>query len=123
MPGSFPQAALMQASNAAHFLHGGRVKENCALSCARQLFFSGPLEFDHLNFNAFERLVHHVFAATRWDIDVMDRFGKAVKPREWFLLQLSIVEQAVPFIVDGLISGFRYDHRSCSIVKSSNQPG
>jgi hypothetical protein len=77
----------------------------------------------NLNVNAFERLVHHFFAAARLDIDVMDRFGKAVKPREWFLLPLSIIEQAVPLIVDGSILGYRYDHRSCSIVKSSTPPG
>lgn len=76
----------------------------------------------NLNVNAFERLVHHFFAAARLDIDVMDRFGKAVKPREWFLLPLSIIEQAVPLIVDGSILGYRYDHRSCSIVKSDTSP-
>jgi hypothetical protein len=73
----------------------------------------------NLNVNAFERLVHHFFAEARLNIEVMDRFGKPVKPREWFLLPLSIIEEAVPLIVDGSILGYRYDHRSCSIVKAS----
>jgi hypothetical protein len=71
----------------------------------------------NLNVNAFERLVHHFFAESRLNIDVLDRFGRVVKPREWFLLPLSIIEQAVPLIVDGSILQYRYDHRACAIVK------
>ena len=75
----------------------------------------------NLNANAFERLVHHFFGEARLDIEVKDRFGKAVKPREWFLLPLSIIEQAVPLIVDGSILRYRYDHRSCAIVPVHRQ--
>jgi hypothetical protein len=73
----------------------------------------------NLNVNAFERLVHHFFAEARLNIEVIDRFGKPIKPREWFLLPLSIIEEAVPLIADGSILGYRYDHRSCSIIKAN----
>lgn len=75
----------------------------------------------NLNANAFERLVHHFFGEARLDIEVKDRFGKAIKPREWFLLPLSIIEQAVPLIVDGSILRYRYDHRSCAIVPARKE--
>ncbi|MCK6393070.1 GIY-YIG nuclease family protein [Zoogloea sp.] len=73
----------------------------------------------NLNANAFERLVHHFFGEARLDIEVKDRFGKAIKPREWFLLPLPIIEQAIPLIVDGSILRYRYDHRACAIVEAS----
>ncbi|WP_241295689.1 GIY-YIG nuclease family protein [Burkholderia stabilis] len=71
----------------------------------------------NLNVNAFERILHHLFAEARLDIEIQDRFGKPIKPREWFLLPLSIIEQAVPMIVDGTILGYRYDHRACALEK------
>lgn len=74
----------------------------------------------NLNANAFERLIHHFFGEARLDIEVKDRFGKAIKPREWFLLPLPVIEQAVPLIVHGSILRYRYDHRMCAIVP--NQP-
>jgi hypothetical protein len=74
----------------------------------------------NLNVSAFERLVHHFFAAARLDIDLIDRFGKPVKPREWFLLPLAIIEQAVPLIVDGSILRYHYDHRACAIVEDND---
>lgn len=77
----------------------------------------------NLNVNAFERVLHHLFAEARLNIEIKDRFGKPIKPREWFLLPLSIIEQAVPMIVEGTILGYRYDHRACALVKASGAPG
>lgn len=74
----------------------------------------------NLNANAFERLVHHFFAQARLDIEITDRFGKPIRPREWFLLPLPIIEQAVPLIVDGSILRYRYDHRACAIVDAKS---
>ena len=71
----------------------------------------------NLNANAFERLVHHFFGEARLDIEITDRFGKVIKPREWFLLPLQVIEQAIPLMVDGSILRYRYDHRSCTIVE------
>lgn len=75
----------------------------------------------NLSANAFERLVHHFFGEARLDIEVKDRFGKAIRPREWFLLPLPVIEQAVPLIVDGSILRYRYDHRACAIVEVPNK--
>lgn len=72
----------------------------------------------NLNANAFERLVHHFFDRARLDIEIKDRFGKVTKPREWFLLPLQVIEQAIPLIVDGSILGYRYDHRACAIINT-----
>lgn len=72
----------------------------------------------NLNPNKFENLVHRFFAPARLDIEIMDRFGKAVRPREWFMLPLSVIEKTIPLIVDGSIIQYRYNHRACAIEKS-----
>jgi hypothetical protein len=69
----------------------------------------------NLNANKFENILHRFFAEARLDIEINDRFGKPFRPREWFLLPLPIIEQAIPMILDGSIVGHRYEHRSCSI--------
>lgn len=73
----------------------------------------------NLNANKFENILHRLFAEARLDIEIMDRFGKPFRPREWFLLPLAIIEQAIPMILDGSILRHRYDHRACAIVPVS----
>jgi hypothetical protein len=64
----------------------------------------------------FENLIHRFLVEARLDIEVRDRFGKLVRPREWFLLPLETVERAVEMLVDGSIIGHRYDARTGTIV-------
>jgi len=64
----------------------------------------------------FENLIHRFLVEARLDIEIRDRFGKLVRPREWFLLPLETVERAVEMLVDGSIVGHRYDARTGTIV-------
>jgi len=73
------------------------------------------LEAINLNPNKFENIVHRFFSQARLDIQILDRFGKAVHPREWFMLPLEIIEQAIPMILDGSIVHHVYDHKACKI--------
>jgi hypothetical protein len=50
------------------------------------------------------------------DIEIMDRFGKPFRPGEWFLLPLSVIEQAIPMLIDGSVIRHRYDAKSGAIV-------
>ncbi len=70
----------------------------------------------NLNANKFENLIHRFFAEARLDIEIMDRFGKPFRPREWFLLPLSVIETAIEMLLDGSILKYRYDARACAIV-------
>ncbi|MBU1691602.1 MAG: GIY-YIG nuclease family protein [Gammaproteobacteria bacterium] len=70
----------------------------------------------NLNANKFESLVHRFFADARLDIEIMDRFGKPCRPREWFLLPLPVIEAAITMLLDGSILRHRYDLVSCAIV-------
>jgi hypothetical protein len=64
-----------------------------------------------------EKLIHRVFDSARLDIEIKDRFGNPVVPREWFLVPLFVIDEAVEKIKDGSISSFRYDPKSASLIK------
>jgi hypothetical protein len=53
--------------------------------------------------------LHTFFAESRLNIEISDRFGKKVKPREWFLVPPGIIAEAVSRLKDGSIVSFRYD--------------
>ena len=65
-----------------------------------------------------ETLFHRIFAASQLDLTIQDRFGHPVKPREWFLVPLPVIDQAVQYIIDGSITNFIYDPASASLVRS-----
>lgn len=64
-----------------------------------------------------ENLIHRVFDPARLDIQIKDRFGKPVVPREWFLVPLFIVNEAVERIMDGSITQYVYDPQAVRLVK------
>ncbi|TPL47998.1 GIY-YIG nuclease family protein [Mesorhizobium sp. B2-4-2] len=69
-----------------------------------------------LNANKFENLLHRFFGEVRLNIEIMDRFGRPFKPKEWFLLPLSVIEQAIPMLLDGSILHYRYDSKAGVIL-------
>lgn len=63
-----------------------------------------------------ENIFHRLFGAAQLDLTIEDRFGKAVKPREWFLVPLSVIDEAVERIRNGSIGGITYDPRIARLV-------
>jgi len=72
-----------------------------------------------LNTNKFENLMHRFFAEARLDIEIMDSFGRPFRPREWFLLPLPVIEQAIQMLLNGSIMRHRYDPKQASIVPAN----
>lgn len=64
-----------------------------------------------------ENLFHRIFGAAQLDLTLEDRFGKPVKPREWFLVPLHIINEVVQHFVDGTATGLVYDPQSASLCK------
>ena len=64
-----------------------------------------------------ENLLHNFFADARLNIEITDRFGKKVKPREWFLLPVEIIAEAVSRLEDGSIVDYQYAIDSGLIVE------
>lgn len=72
----------------------------------------------NLNPKGLEALIHKFFDSARLNVELQDRFGIPVKPREWFLLPLGVIEEAIDKIKAGTIDQFRYDPQSASLIRS-----
>ncbi|MGB3747405.1 MAG: GIY-YIG nuclease family protein [Rhodanobacter sp.] len=70
-----------------------------------------------INRSKLENLLHRIFAPAQLDLVIKDRFGHPVKPREWFLVPLPAIDEAVTRIRDGSIEGMTYDPQSASLVQ------
>lgn len=64
-----------------------------------------------------ENLIHRIFATAQLNIEIRDRFGNPVVPREWFLVPLFAVDEAVEKIRDGTITDYRYDPKAAALVR------
>lgn len=71
-----------------------------------------------INRTKLENLLHRIFAPAQLDLVIKDRFGHPVKPREWFLVPLQVIDEAVTRIRDGSIEGMIYDPKSASLVQA-----
>ena len=63
-----------------------------------------------------EKLIHRIFAPARLDIEIEDRFGNPVVPREWFLVPVDAINDAVEKIRQGTIAGYVYDVKRAALV-------
>jgi len=70
----------------------------------------------NINRTKLEKLIHRFFADAAYDIEIADRFGKPVRPREWFLVPLHLIDEAVERMRDGTITEYRYDAKSARLV-------
>lgn len=70
----------------------------------------------NMNTQKFEQLVHRFFSKVCLNIDIFGDDGKRYTPREWFILPLDIIEQAIELIITGEIVKFKYDEKSEKLV-------
>jgi T5orf172 domain len=75
-------------------------------------------ELYNINRTKLENVIHRVFDPARLDIEIKDRFGNPVIPREWFLVPVFVVDEAVERIKDGTITGYTYDPKTASLTRS-----
>ncbi|MCB1844340.1 MAG: GIY-YIG nuclease family protein, partial [Halioglobus sp.] len=69
-----------------------------------------------INRRKLEALFHRIFAPARLDLTLQDRFGKPVQPREWFLVPLAVIDEAVQCVREGSITARRYDPKSARLL-------
>lgn len=69
----------------------------------------------NINRNKLENLLHRFFANARLDVEIPDRFGRAVKPREWFLVPLPVIDEVVEHIRKRTILRYVYDPKSAAL--------
>lgn len=66
-----------------------------------------------------ENLFHRLFSPAQIDIAILDRFGRTAKPREWFLVPLHAIDEAVRRISDGSITSATYDVANARFVTAT----
>lgn len=70
----------------------------------------------NLNRTRLENVFHRVFGAAQLNLTIEDRFGNPVKPKEWFLIPLHVIDEAVERIRDGSIIDVTYDPQTARLV-------
>ena len=80
-------------------------------------------ELYNINRTRLENLIHRIFGPARLDIEIKDRFGQPIVPREWFLVPLFAVDEAVEKIRDGTITGYTYDPKTASLRREDQGNG
>jgi hypothetical protein len=70
----------------------------------------------NINRKRLEGLLHKFFGKARLDLELKDRFGGQVEPREWFLVPLAIIEEAIQKLQEGTITGYRYDPEVARLI-------
>ena len=64
-----------------------------------------------------ENIIHKFFSSARLDIEINDRFGNPVKPQEWFLVPLNVIDETVSKIKQGDIGDYFYDIESAKLKR------
>lgn len=78
-------------------------------------------ELFNINRSKLESIIHRFFEPAKLDIEIKDRFGQPVVPREWFLVPLFIIDEVIDKIKGGTISNFVYNPNSASLKQVIKQ--
>ncbi len=71
----------------------------------------------NINSKGLEVILHKFFSSARLDLELPDRFGSSVKPREWFLVPLEAIEEVIEKIKEGNIDRFQYDSQTANLIR------
>jgi len=74
-------------------------------------------ELYNINRTKLEHILHKFFENAKLDIQINDRFGNPVTPREWFLVPVFIIDEVVEKVRNKTLSNYRYDVESACLVK------
>jgi hypothetical protein len=72
----------------------------------------------NMNPQKFEQIIHNLFGNSCLGIDVFDKFSKRHTPREWFIVPLPVIQEAIDLIVSGHIVGCKYDPKLEEITRT-----
>jgi hypothetical protein len=75
-------------------------------------------ELYNINRTKLENLIHRIFGPARLDIEIKDRFGQPIVPKEWFLVPLFAVDEAIERIREGTITGCIYDPKTARLTQA-----
>jgi len=103
---------------------GGSIERRIANAKLDPTFLMADVEIvatyklSNINRTKLENLIHRIFDRVKLDIEIKDRFGNPVEPREWYLVPLFVVDEAVSRIKDGTITDYQYDPGTVSLKRA-----
>jgi hypothetical protein len=65
-----------------------------------------------------EANIHRFFSGTNIQLEIRDNQGILHYPREWFVVPLSVLEEAIQLIVKKEIEQYKYDPNIKMIIKT-----
>lgn len=119
-----PQIAALQGSLYKIGVTGGSVDDRIANSSRDPTFLLAPVEMvrnwqlANIRPFQFEQLTHRVFASAQLRLNIPDRFGRAYEPKEWFVVPLPVIDEAIQRIRDRSIVGYVYDVHTATLRKA-----
>jgi len=102
---------------------GGTVESRIANAAHEETYLLADVEvvatykLSDINRSKLENVFHRIFASAQLDLTINNPFGNAVRPREWFLVPLHVIDEAVKRIRDGSITNMVYDPSSARLVE------
>lgn len=102
---------------------GGKVETRIAAAATDSTYLLADVEvvatykLHNVNRTRLENIFHRLFSAVQIDLTIPDRFGKPVKPKEWFLVPLHVIDEVVKHIVDGSITNVVYDPSAARLIE------
>lgn len=102
---------------------GGKVETRIADTAHDATFLLADVEviasykLASINRTKLENLFHRIFAPAQLDLTIQDRFSHPVRPREWFLVPLHVIDEVVQRIRDGSITNLVYDPKTARLVR------
>lgn len=70
----------------------------------------------NLNLSTLENLIHRFFAEVRLDVSIIGEDGREINPKEWFVVPLCVINEAIELLISGSIVNYRYDKEQQKIV-------
>jgi len=70
----------------------------------------------NINIQNFENLLHRLFASVCLDIDLYNADGRRFIPREWFIVPLEVLNEAIELFVNGGIVNYKFDNEKNILV-------
>ncbi len=102
---------------------GGDVKKRIANAEKEATYLLAGVEivatYELYNINAkkLEHLIHQFFDAARLGIEIKDRFGNPVTPKEWFMVPLAAIDELVEHLKDGTLTNCKFNPETAKIEK------
>ena len=75
----------------------------------------------NINRTRLENLIHRIFRPAQLEIKIKDQFGQPVIPKEWFLVPVFAIDEAVKRIKDGTIADCVYDPKTAKLARAKGR--